>query len=170
MQNFPSPPGLRGDLAAAASHQDARRPFRLWMTGNLAVVMAALVPIRDLAEAERSNARQALRHSRYGVRETVARIKAEAQSKGLSILALLGGARPVIVLASSVGGTPVVMNEANSRPDMPLCVQVREGVRGHAEVLTTALQGVLDPGWQDLPAAVADDLAALPGLLDRALT
>ena len=61
-----------------------------------------------------------LRHSRYGVGETLQRIEASAHEQGLPTLALMRGERPMLVLASSVGGTLVVMEEADSRPAMPL--------------------------------------------------
>src|SRR5688572_7485509 len=91
-----------------------RRPFRLWMTGSLAVVMAAVVPLRDASESERSHAMKLLRHSRFDVSETMQRIELAARDRGLSVLARVSGARPVLVLASSIGGTLVVMNEADS--------------------------------------------------------
>ena len=38
-----------------------RRRFRLWMTGSVAVVMAALMPSRAAAEAERNETHRLLR-------------------------------------------------------------------------------------------------------------
>jgi uncharacterized protein (DUF302 family) len=150
---------------------ERRRPFRLWMTGSLAVVMAAVIPMRDLADVERSEMMRVLRQSRYGVGETVQRIEVAARDRGLSVLALMPGTRPVLVLASSVGGTPVVMADADSSPAMPLSVMVRERGDGGAEVLVAAAARTAAVGhWPDLPAAVVDDLRALPALVDRALT
>ena len=146
-----------------------RRPFRLWMTGSFAVVMAALIPLREAGSDERSSPwrtlRHSLRHSRFDVLETVRRIEAAALGQGLSVLARVGGDRPVIVLASSMGGTPVVMQEADSQPDVPLSVRVRAGTEGGADVLiATDWQA-----WAGLPAAAADDLASLPALVELAL-
>ena len=140
------------------------------MTGSLAVVMAAMIPIRDGSEAEPDGVMRVMRHSRYSVGETVQRIEAAARDQGLSVLALMPGVRPVLVLGSSVGGTLVVMEEADSRPAMPLSVMVRAGTAGGADVMiaqASTERPSLD--WQDLPAAVVDDLAALPALVDRAL-
>ncbi len=149
---------------------EPRRPFRLWMTGSLAVMMAAVIPMRDVSEAERSHVTRLLRHSRFSVAETLQRIEAAARDAGLAVLALLPGARPVLVLASSVGGTLIVMDEANSRPAMPLSMMVREHAGGGADVLVaSAVSAGGQHAWLDLPPAVADDLAALPGLVDRAL-
>jgi hypothetical protein len=143
---------------------EIRRPFRLWMSGSIAVVMAAVMPIRDVAQGERSQLLRLLRHSQFGVNETVRRLQASAQDQGLPVLALLHGERPVLVLASSVGGTPVVMQHADSAPAMPLSLLVCAGSAGGADVLVTASH------WLDLPAAVADELASLPRLVDRALS
>jgi uncharacterized protein (DUF302 family) len=145
------------------------RPFRLWMTGSLAVVMAALVPVRDVPDSERNNSMRVLRHSRFGVNETVLRIEQSARLHGLSVLARIDGSRPVIVLASSVGGTLVVMDGATSSLDVPLSVMVRAGAAGGADVLIASASPADGAQWRELPPAVADDLAALPGLVDRAL-
>jgi hypothetical protein len=143
---------------------EIRRPFRLWMTGSIAVMMAAVMPIRDVSQAERNHLMRLLRHSQFGVNETVRRLEASARDQGLPLLALLRGERPVLVLASSVGGTLVVMQDADSAPAMPLSLMVREAHTGGADVLIAASD------WLDLPPAVADELASLPRLVDRALT
>lgn len=140
-----------------------RRPFRLWMTGSLAVVMAAVLPIRDVAQGERHRAMRLLRHSQFSVNETVLRLQASARDQGLPVLALLRGERPVLVLASSVGGTPVVMQHADSAPAIPLSLMVSATRSGGADVLAASA------GWIDMPEQVAHELASLPGLVERAL-
>lgn len=142
-----------------------RKPHRLWMTGSFAVVMAALGPVQ-----ERIATKRVFRQSPYGLHETVQRLEAEARQQGLSVLAEIDDAQPVIVLGSSIGGTPVVMDRANSRPDVPLSVGVRERVGGGVEVLLADAAEARDSDWADLPSEVADDLAALPGWVDRALS
>ncbi len=147
-----------------------RRPFRLWMTGSLAVVMAAVVPLRDASEAERSHAMKLLGHSRFDVSETMQRIELAARDRGLSVLARVAGARPVLVLASSIGGTLVVMNEADSRPAMPLGLVVSAAAGGGADVLVASTPDAGATGdWSELPSEVVDDLRALPGMVERAL-
>jgi len=147
-----------------------RRPFRLWMTGSLAVVMAALIPIRDVAETDRSGTMRVLRHSRFGVGETLQRIEAAARDAGLSVLAVMPGNGSMLVLASSVGGTPVVMEEADSHPAMPMSLMVCAGSAGGADVLVAAASDShARHDWQDVPAEVVRDLRALPELIDRAL-
>jgi hypothetical protein len=143
----------------------ARRPFRLWMTGSFAVVMAALVPLREVGAEERSTTLRVLRHSRFDVLETLQRIEDAARGQGLGVLARIGGARPVIVLSSKMGGTPVVMQDADSQPDVPLSVLVRAASDGGADVLIATDQR----RWAGFPSAAVDDLSALPGLVDQAL-
>jgi hypothetical protein len=149
---------------------ESRRPFRLWMTGSLAVVMAAMIPMRDVSNADRSNVLRLLRHSRFSVSETVQRIEAAARDRGFSVLALMPGVRPVLVLASSIGGTLVVMDEHDSQPAIPLSMMVREGQGGGADVLvSSASQANPQRMFVDLPAEVVGDIEALPGLVDHAL-
>lgn len=144
-----------------------RTPFRLWMTGSLAVVMAALCTGRGVLDAERlSTSMRVLRHSPFGVKETLRRIEEAAEARGLQVLARVGQQGPVIVLASTVGGTPVLMQSADSLPDVPLSVQVVRNDAGGADVL---IPQSLDSGWDGLPELVAGELAELPELLDRAL-
>ena len=159
---------LRGAVPARPL-LETQRPFRLWMTGSLAVVMAALVPMRDVSDNDRSQLMRVLRHSRFDVNETVLRIEQSARLQGLSVLVRMGGSRPVIVLASSVGGTLVVMDGATSALDVPLSVMVRAAEQGGADVLIASATPAGPERWLDLPSAVVDDLAALPGLVDRAL-
>jgi hypothetical protein len=165
MKNLPAQAEVAMPLSAAR-----RRPARLWMTGSLAVVMMALMPGRFAANEERPRSSKVARHSPYSVDETVQRIEATARDDGLSVLVRLDGVRPVIVLASSIGGTPVVLDESGARPDMPLAVQVRAGAGGGSEVLFAASAEAGDSDWTELPAGVAEDLARLPGMLDRALS
>ena len=63
------------------------------------------------------------------------------------------------------------MDEANSRPAMPLSVMIREGRGGGAEVLVSSASTTdATHVWQDdLPAAVVGDIRVLPGLVDHAL-
>ena len=159
-----------GLLLPSVSALKASRPFRLWMTGSLAVVMAAMIPLRATSEAERSQAMRLLRHSPYDVAETLQRIEVAARDRGLSVLAKVAGAPPVLVLAASIGGTLVVMNDAGSAPAMPLSLMVSASAAGGADVLVVAAQRDGDGSdWSELPASVVDDLRALPNVVDRAL-
>jgi len=153
-----------------APRPEARPARRLWMTGSVAMVLAALMPLRDASAFERQSAWRLLRHSRYTVGETVLRIEATARGEGLPVLVLLNGARPLMVLESSVGGTPVMMDDADSRPAMPLSLMVRERDGGGSEVLVCndpATQAASD--WSQLPSQVLADLHSLPELVASAL-
>lgn len=145
----------------------ARKPFRLWMTGSLAVVMASLCTGRGVLDDERlASTMRVVRHSPFSVTETVLRIEQAARQRGQEVLAKLGTSELVLVLASSVGGTPVLMDSPDSLPDVPLSVQVRGNAEGGADVLVAQLP---DAGLAALPDTVAAELLALPGLLERAL-
>lgn len=153
------------------SKPQVRRPLRLWMTGSIAVVMAALMPSRASAESEQYETHRVLRHSRYGVTETVQRIEAAALSQGLSVLARLATSpHSVIVFESSVGGTLVVMDESNARVEIPFSLQVRESADGGADVFLATLAEAATGQWQDVPERVVADLALLPELIDRAVS
>ena len=157
-----------GPATSPIATLESRRPFRLWMTGSLAVVMAAMVPLRDVDAAERRGL-QLLRHSRFDVTETVQRLEAAARGRGLSVLARVSGAQPVIVLACMAGGTLVVMEDADSPPTVPMSLLVHAVASGGADVLLTARLRGKPADWQGVPVSVAEDLAALPGWVAHAL-
>jgi uncharacterized protein (DUF302 family) len=155
----------RRRLEAAGSEASSGRRARFWMTGSLAVVMAAFVPARGWSESTD----RLLRHSRYGVIETAHRIEEAARREGLSVLARMGGHDTLIVLASAQGGTPVLMDESNTRLAMPMAVQLRQTADGGADVSIALVPMALAGEWQQLPSGVADEVRALPIVLDRAL-
>ena len=160
----------RESPAGVIAPSDARRPFRLWMTGSLAVVMAAMIPLRAASETERGSALRVLRHSRFGVSETLQRIEVAARDRGLSVLAMVPGAPPALVLAASIGGTLAVMSDADSRPAMPMSVMVREAAGGGADVLIASdAERDAAQDWSELPRSVVEELRALPGVVERAL-
>ncbi len=148
-----------------------RRPFRFWLTGSIAVVMASLCTGRGVLDDERLAATmRVVRHSPYGVGETVQRIEAAARQRGQAVIVRVDGAGSVLVLASALGGTPVVMPEPDASPAVPpLSVQVRGNADGGADVLVARLDAAADAAWAELPPVVAAELAALPALLERAL-
>ena len=170
MKKIPFIHRLRETSSGVVVPHDSRRPFRLWMTGSLAVVMAAVMPVRGVSPAERSQMMRLLRHSQYSVSETVSRLEASARDAGLPVLALLRGDQPVLVLASRLGGTPVLMQNADSSPSMPLSLTIAAGGSGGADVLAVEFgTAPVSGAWTEWPDAVAADLAELPQLVDRAL-
>lgn len=150
-----------------------KKPFRFWMTGGLAMLMAAVGG--GLAQASEERLTLA-RVSPYSLDETVQRIEACAQRHGLHVMARVPqrqgilqreGARFVIVLESTQGGTPVEMTTADGQPELLLSVVVRRGAGGLTEVLLP--QGALRDLPDGVSAEVQHDLADLPGVVDEAL-
>jgi len=155
----------RDDERNAPAHSPSHKPHRLWMTSNFAVVMAAVSRARD-----RAGLRSVFRQCPYSVGETMLRLEAAALNQGLTVVAELNGAQPVIVLGSSIGGTPVVMERPDSGLDVPLSVGVRERPGGGVEVLLPSAAQDPDTDWDDLPAEAADDIASLPRWVSTALS
>jgi hypothetical protein len=172
MKNLPLIQRWRESPSGVVVPAEGRRPFRLWMTGSLAVVMAAMIPLRGVPESERGQSMRLLRHSRFNVSETLQRIEVAARDRGLSVLAKLAGDPPVLVLASAIGGTLVVMNRSDSAPAMPLSLMVSGSRDGGADVLVAAAptEDGMSSDWSELPPSVVDDLKALPGVIERALS
>ena len=153
-----------------------RNPLRFWMTGAIAVVVAALGNSAGAAARSEGEQRTTLRRlSPYGVAETVLRIEASARQHGLAVFAhveqgVSAGGRStdafhVIVLEASQGGTPVLMlGTSQSEMEIPLSVTVRQAAEGQTEVLIASAEA-----WDAMPSDVAADLASLPGLVADAL-
>lgn len=148
-----------------------KQPFRFWMTGCAAVLLASMgTQARSDSRADERSA--AMRHSRYGLKETVLRLEASAQRHGLQVLAHVAAPRRVgdagesllIVFASAEGGTPVVMDRPGSAPHAPLALVVSGRPQaGEAQV------AVPWSDWAGLPEGVVRELTTLPRLVDDAL-
>lgn len=145
-----------------------KQPFRFWMTGSVAVVVAASGVGRGVVTRALS------RSSRFRLPETVQRIEACARKRGLYVFARFGqharsheedaGDSTFIVFESATGGTPVLMESPDARPELPLAVCVRSSAQGDTEVLFSGS----DWGGQ-LPPRVLRDLTELPVLVADAL-
>lgn len=150
-----------------------RKPFRFWMTGGVAIMVAAVGGGRTYAAEERSSPS---RVSPFSVAETVQRIEASAQRHGMHVLACLpqtlnqvtGESRYVLVLESSQGGTPVLMEREGAQPDLLLSVTLQSASSGGTDVFLN--EGALRELPEGLSAQVQHDLAGLPGLVDEALS
>lgn len=151
-----------------------KKPFRFWMTSGVAIMVAAVSGSRSFASDDE---RLTLaRISRYGVSETVQRIEASAQRHGMHVLACLpqkldehtGESRYMLVLESSQGGTPVMMESEGAQPSLLLSVYLKQAPAGGTEVFLH--EGTL----RDLPEGLSDqvqsELAGLPHVLDEALS
>ncbi|KQW00374.1 hypothetical protein [Rhizobacter sp. Root1221] len=155
-----------------------KNPFRFWMTGGAAMILAALSGgTRAMGTDDRP---VHSRVSRYSVQDTVTRIEASALRHGLTIMARLQQAAPhgraeretfeprlIIVLESSQGGTPVSMDGPNEMPALLLSVTVHQGEGGTTEVWFS--DGTFDELPDGMTPEVRHDLADLPSLVDEAL-
>jgi hypothetical protein len=150
-----------------------KNPFRFWMTGGAAMIFAALSGGRALGAEERA---QLTRVSRYGLEETVSRLRASALRHGLPMMARLQPhthsehyrpSRFILVLESSQGGTPVSMDDPNGRPALLLSLIVQMGEGGTTEVVLP--EGAFDDLPEAMSAEVRHDLEDLPVVVEEAL-
>ncbi len=163
-----------------------KNPLRFWRTGAIAVVLAALggAGLADDANAVEEGSLQCL-SSPYDVDETVHRIEASARHRGIAVFgcfeqnsgsasiarghALSSGMR-VVVLESTLGGTPVLMAATGPGArdgdafELPLSIRVRPGDDGRTEVWVESPQVP-----QDTLHGLALDLAALDEVVRDAL-
>ncbi len=164
-------PGAASPEYFSADAAPGATSFRLRMTSSLAVVMLSVFSARPGLQGHRPAPVRVMRHSPYGVDETLRRIELAVQEHGLSVMARLGEEhRPVIVLASSVGGTPLLMSDGDLHPDMPLSLQVKASFFGGSDVLMVCPSTDTDTSWSDLPDSVVRDIASLPQLVEAALS
>jgi len=147
---------------------------RFWRTGAIAVVMAALGGARIAHAAPMES-----RISRYDVARTAERIEASARRHGLAVFASVvrpdapgadtsAGDVLVLVLESSSGGTPVLM-QGDGREmcsELPLRLELRHRENGASEVRFPASA---EPASPEVADELAADLAGLPGLVAEAL-
>jgi hypothetical protein len=150
-----------------------KNPFRFWMTGGVAIMVAAVSGGRCFASEERLTR---ARVSRLSVSEAMHRIEACAQRHGMHVLACLPkqadarsgrSSRMVLVLESSQGGTPVQMETADAEPDLLLSVILQRNEENLTEVFL--LSGVFADLPEGLPMQVRNDLADLPSMVEEAL-
>lgn len=146
-----------------------RRPVRVWLTGSIAIVMAAMVNLRIETETDPDDERprRVALASPYGVTETVLRIETEAAQRGLQVLWRDERGDAVLVLASSAGVTPVAFDGEATQAPMALHVLPQDD--GSARVLLPAEVGSLAGELRDVSPQAADELAQLPTLVERAL-
>jgi uncharacterized protein (DUF302 family) len=147
----------------------ADQPWRFWVTGGLAAVMAAAAQ-GDTRSGE--NART--RVSRYSARETVQRIELLARDHGLPLFAKLAPRSAelhsewLLVLGSDAEHTPVLQSAPGAPLELPLTVRVAsDGERGTQVHFTRSSEWLAE---QDgVPREMAAQLAALPRLIDAAI-
>ena len=146
----------------------ADKPWRLWISGGLAAVLAAA------AQGDVRNDTVRWRASRWSTRETIQRIELVARDHGLSVFARLSpraAQRPrewLIVLGSDPEHTVVMQSRPGAPLELPLTVRVADGgERGAAVAIDGSGRWVAD--GEALPPDVAERLATLPQVIDAAL-
>jgi uncharacterized protein (DUF302 family) len=151
-------------------------PLRYWRTGAVAVVMAALGQAGTAAPGVAEDRSLVRRHSPFSLPDTVLRIEGSAREHGMPVfvramqgrasLAQVGQgvASLVIVLESSLGGTPVLMGPLPAHLELPLSVIVQRAADDRVEVLC-----VVPSAWDAMPDALTADLARLGLVLSMAL-
>lgn len=144
------------------------QPWRFWITGGLAVVLAAAAQ----TDARTDNART--RVSRYGPRETVQRIESVALDHGLPLFAKLApraASRPgewLLVLGSDTEHTPVLQPAPGAPLELPLTVHVAErGERGTEVRILRSGEWLAEQAV--VPPDVAAQLQALPVVVEAAI-
>lgn len=141
------------------------------MTSSWAVVTLSFFTARSASPGGREGPSRVMRHSSHGVPETLRRIELAVVDKGLAVMGRFGAEhQPVIVLASSVGGTPVLMSEGDLLPDMPLSIQIKPSFFGGSDVLMVSPSASPHTDWSDVPESVAHDIVSLPQVVEAALT
>lgn len=146
-------------------------PWRAWLTSGMAVVLLAAgasraQPIGGYGERSRTT------HHSPG--ETVARMVASAQAHGLSVVAIIPMPERQaewLVLGPCPDETAVIHHAAHHASqaslELPLALQIRGQAGGGAEV---SFHGADMPGAHTLPAGLRETVAALPALVDEALS
>lgn len=149
------------------------KPWRWWVTGGAAAVLAAA------AQGSVLNAEMlSKRSSRHSLNETARRIERAAREHGMPVFAKLTPlARPaampepeptlMLVLGTDDAHTPVVQATEDAALQLPLTVWVRSPQDRGTEVQFS------DSRWlaehEALPPELADQVAALPALIDAAI-
>jgi hypothetical protein len=163
-------PAARPSLAQAAAVQRGA-PFRLWMTSSLAVVTLSFFTARRPHVSDAEGPVRITRHSPHGVGDTLRRIELALGERGLALMTRFGAEHePVMVLSSSLGGTPVLMSNGDLHPDLPLSVQIKASFFGGSDVLMVAPSAAPYTDWSDLPEAVVQDIMSLPEVVEAALS
>ncbi|ACB32598.1 hypothetical protein Lcho_0323 [Leptothrix cholodnii SP-6] len=138
-------------------------PWRCWLTGCMAVVMLAA------GDARAEDFGQDRRQTHYSTTETMARVVASAQARGLSVVARIpmpGQHVEWLVLGPSPDETAVIQHAGDATIDLPLTLQISQTEDGGAEV---RFHDASMPGAHSLSDDLRERMDALPGLLDDAL-
>jgi uncharacterized protein (DUF302 family) len=148
--------------------------WRCWLTGGVAAVLAAASQAQAASDSSRVS-----RSSRYSAAETAKRIEALARKRGLAVFARLTspdrrhpavpGPAPalLLVLGTDEAHTPVLQAGSDAALDLPLTVRIEER-DGSTSVVFSESDWISE--YADLPNDVIEQIAALPELVDAAVT
>ncbi|MCW7539836.1 hypothetical protein OOT46_18535 [Aquabacterium sp. A7-Y] len=142
------------------------KTFRFWMTGCVAVVMAAVSA--DLSHPKPERLLAAV-HSKYSADETLRKLESVAQGQGYTVFARVDAGRggtgflhsTALVLGSREGITPVRVDETGHAVDAPLSLVIVTLPDGRIEVRFPAAETYPAAG----SAADASDQRGLAGLM-----
>ena len=155
-------------------------PWRFWLTGGVAALLAAASQKPVTNESTRAS-----RSSRYSLKETIDRLERQARKQGLSVFARLeppsrGSRRHVLadggnvnealllVLGVDAAHTLVLQSTPGASLDLPLTVRVEQQDGGRTSVEFS------DSSWlsecDEMPPELVYQVNALPGLVDAALS
>ena len=149
------------------------KPWRWWVTGGAAAVLAAAAQGSVLSAES-----LAKRNSRHSLNETARRIERAAREHGMPVFARLTPPAPsvaapaaeptlMLVLGTDEAHTPVVQATEDAALQLPLTVWVRSPQDQDTEVQFSDSRWLADNAA--LPPELADRVAALPALIDAAI-
>jgi uncharacterized protein (DUF302 family) len=158
-------------LKERAMKKDA---WRFWLTGGVAAVLAAASQTQAASDSSRIS-----RSSRYSAAETAKRLERLARKRGMAVFARLispqrhhpaaPGSAPalLLVLGTDEAHTPVLQVEPDAALDLPLIVRIEEH-DGNTSVVFS--ESIRISEYADLPGDVLEQVAALPELVDAAVS
>lgn len=142
----------------------ATPPWRFWITGGLAVVALTVSGLRP------QHSGQQARTSRYPLSETADRVAARAQAHGLRVFARLPlreGDGEWLVLGTAPEETALLQPTPGAPVSLPLTLRITP--RGDGASLVQ-FHDRAEWAGQALPDRLVEGVAALPALIDDALS
>jgi uncharacterized protein (DUF302 family) len=158
------------------------RMSRYWISGCMAVILAAAGRMPDPDDTTRSSSKWVSLKTHLSVKQAVAQIEALARegqtpvlvrtsAAGRALKASAGTGATVLVLGDAAGQTPVVQAQGDQLPDLPLGIVISRTPDGLTQVRYA------EPEWvaagaqrqSDVPPDWQARIRALPGLIKSAL-
>jgi uncharacterized protein (DUF302 family) len=158
------------------------RMSRYWISGCMAVILAAAGRMPDPDDTTRSSSKWVSLKTHLSVKQAAAQIEALARegqtpvlvrtsAAGRALKTSAGTDTTVLVLGDAAGQTPVVQTQGDQLPDLPLGIVISRTHDGLTQVRYAepdwAREGA--PKQTDVPPAWQARVKALPGLIKSAL-